>query len=124
MTSPSASVEGLAVGRFELETSGFRIVNADTRPCIGLESPECESPDKVAHKRARVNPGRRAAASYYISIGLPQREVSAAPKAVVKEVSFNGRTKYACTKDITEFDSAEKADVILWRDLERVSEKS
>src|SRR6266436_9018524 len=107
----------------ELGTSGFRIVNADTRACIRLESSERESPDKVPHKRARVNPGSRTAAPQYITLRISQGEVSAAPKAVVKEVSFNGGTKYACTKDITEFDSAEKADVILWRDLERVSEK-
>ena len=107
----------------ELGTGGFRIVNADTRPCIRLESPECESPDKVPHKRTRVNPGSQVALSQYITLGIPQGEVSAAPKAVVKEVSFNGGTKYACTKDITEFDSAEKADVIFRRDSKSVSEK-
>jgi hypothetical protein len=49
---------------------------------------------------------------------IPQGEVSATPKAIVKEVAFNGWTKYAGAKDVTQFDAAEKADIILRRDVQ------
>ena len=41
-----------------------------------------------------------------------QGEVSATSKAIVKEVAFNRWTNYARAKDVTEFNAAEKADVI------------
>src|SRR5438067_6293799 len=79
MTSSSARVKG-AMRPLELGTSGFRIVNANPGADIRLESSKRESCDEVPHKRARVNPGSEAAASYYIPIGLPQGEVVATLK--------------------------------------------
>ena len=64
-----------AARRAEVETRGFRIINANPRSDIGLESSKREPQNEVPHERASVNPGRRASASYYISIRLPQREV-------------------------------------------------
>src|SRR4030095_11563790 len=43
---------------------------------------------------------------------------SATPKAIVKEVAFNRWTKYARAKDVTEFNAAEKTDIILRRDVQ------
>ena len=48
---------------------------------------------------------------------------SAALKPVVKEVAFNGRTKYTRAKNVTELDAAEKTDVIFWAHFETVSEE-
>src|SRR6266516_2779814 len=107
----------------ELGTSGFRIVNANPGADIRLESSERESRDEVPHKRTGVNPGSRAAASQDITKGIPQREVSAAPEAIVKEIPFNGRPKHACEKDVTEFDPAKKTNVVFRADSEAVSEK-
>src|SRR4029077_14858646 len=109
--SSSAAAKG-TVGPLELRTCGFRIVNADPRAGIRLESSKRESPDEVPHKRACVNRGTQIAGSNYITIGFPQGEVRPTPKAVVKEISFNGRTKYASAKDVPEFDPAETPDVI------------
>ena len=47
-----------------------------------------------------------------------QGEVSATAKAIVKEVAFNRWTNYARAKDVTEFNAAEEADVILRVDLQ------
>ncbi len=53
-------------------------------------------------------------------INIPQGEVSATAKAIVKEIAFNRWTNYARAKDVTEFNAAKKADVIFRRDF-RVS---
>ena len=53
---------------------------------------------------------------------IPQDEVGATPEAVVKEVAFNRWTKYACAKDVTEFNAAKKADIIFGRDRQSVVE--
>ena len=119
--SPATVIKS-TVGSLELRTRGFRIVNADPGPDIRLESSKRESRDEVPHKRTSVNPGSRAAASQDITKGIPQREVSAAPEAIVKEISFNGRPKHACEKDVTEFDPAKKSDVIFRGDLKSISE--
>jgi len=121
VTSTSARVKG-TVGTLELRTRGFRIINANPRSDIRLESSKRESPDEVPHKRASVNPGSQTAGSQYITIGFPQGEVGATPKPIVKEVPFNGRAKYACAKDVPEFEAAESPDVIFRADSESISE--
>ena len=55
---------------------------------------------------------------YNVIKAIPQGEVSATAKAIVKEVAFNRWTNYARAKDVTEFNAAEKADVILRVDLQ------
>src|SRR6266480_6092335 len=99
VTLPSAAVKG-ATGTGDVDAGGFRKVNADPSPDIRLESSKRESRDEVPHKRTGVNEGSPAGVSHYDIIDC-QGRVSAAPKAVVKEVSFNRRTKYACAKDVT-----------------------
>ncbi len=110
-----------AARRAEVETRGFRIVNADPRTGIRLESSKREPRDEVAHKCTSVNKGGRAAVSQDRAIRQREGSVSAAPKAVVKEVPFNGRTKYASAKDVTQFDAAKKADIIFWINSESIS---
>src|SRR5207247_3561239 len=124
VTLPAAGAEG-AAGGADVGTSGFRIVNAHACPGIRLEPPTLgrDSQNEVKHKGASVNSAIHAAASYYIPIGFSQGEVSATLKPVVKEIAFNGRTKYTRAKDVTEFDAAEKTDVIFWVHFETVSEK-
>ena len=56
--------------------------------------------------------------AYNVIKTIPQGEVSATPKAIVKEVAFNRWTNYARAKDVTEFNAAEKADVILRVDIQ------
>ena len=56
--------------------------------------------------------------AYGVTKAIPQGEVSATAKAIVKEVAFNRWTNYARAKDVTEFNAAEKADVILRVDLQ------
>src|SRR5437667_5332120 len=121
MTSSSARVKG-AMRPLELGTSGFRIVNANPGADIRLESSKRESRDEVPHKRACINPGSQVALSQYITKRIPQGEVSAACEAVVKEVAFNGRTKHACAKDVTEFDATKETDVVFRADSKSVSE--
>ena len=55
---------------------------------------------------------------YNVVKAIPQGEVSATAKAIVKEVAFNRWTNYARAEDVTEFNAAEKADVILRVDLQ------
>ena len=55
---------------------------------------------------------------YNVIKAIPQGEVSATSKAIVKEVAFNRWTNYARAKDVTEFNAAEKANVILLVDLQ------
>jgi hypothetical protein len=110
-----------ATRRAEVETGGFRKVNADPRTGIRLESPKREPRDEVAHECTSVNKAGRAAVSQDSAIRQREGSVSATSKAVIKEVPFNGRTKYACAKDVTEFDAAEKADIIFWINSESIS---
>src|SRR5438552_3604054 len=119
VTSSSAAVKG-ATGTGDVDARGFRIVNADPGPGIGLEPSERESRDEVPHKRASVNKASRAGVSHCHTVDC-QGGVSASPKAVVKEVPFNRWTKYARAKDVTRFDAAEKTDVIFRADSESVS---
>ena len=56
--------------------------------------------------------------AYNVTKAIPQGEVSATAKAIVKEVAFNRWTNYARAKDVTEFNAAEKANVILRVDLQ------
>src|SRR4029077_11520924 len=76
--SSSTCAKG-TVGPLELRTCGFRVVNADPRAGIRLESSKRESPDEVPHKRACVNRGTQIAGSNYITIGFPQGEVRPTP---------------------------------------------
>ena len=124
MTLPSTSVDGDSAGYgvYDLDPRRFRVVNAKAAAGIRLESSKRESQDKVPHKRASVNPGRHVPLCQYITKGIAQREVSAPSKAVIKEVTFNGRPDYACEKDVTEFDAAKETDVIFRVDSESVSE--
>src|SRR6476646_12158218 len=112
--SPPASVDGdsAGIGVCELGARRFRIIDADPGAGIRLEFlvSRCESQDKVPHERARINPSSRVPLCQHITKRIPQGEVTAAPKTVVKEVSFNGRTNYSSAKDVTEFNAAEKSD--------------
>src|SRR5204862_918812 len=110
-----------AARRAEVETRGFRIINADPRTGIRLESSKREPRDEVAHKCTSVNKGGRAAASQDSAIRQGQGSISAAPKAVVKEVPLNRRTKYASAKNVTCFETAEKTDIIFRVDSESIS---
>src|SRR5437762_12649445 len=110
-----------AARRAEVETRGFRIVNADPRTGIRLESSKREPRDEVTHKCTSVNKAGRAAASQDSAIRQGQCSISAAPKAVVKEVPFNRRTKYASAKNVTCFETAEKTGMIFWINSESIS---
>jgi len=110
-----------AARRAEVETRGFRIVNADPRTGIRLEPSKREPRDEVTHKCTSVNEASRAAASQDSAIRQGQGSISAAPKAVVKEVPFNRRTKYASAKNVTCFETAEKTDIIFRVDCESIS---
>ena len=110
-----------AARRAEVETRGFRIVNADPRTGIRLEPSKREPRDEVTHKCTSVNEASRAAASQDSAIRQGQGSISAAPKAVVKEVPFNRRTKYASAKNVTCFETAEKTDIVFRVDSESIS---
>src|SRR5205823_845349 len=114
VTLPAASVDwdSTSYGVLDLGPRGFCIIDADPAADIRLESPKRESQDEVPHERARVNPRSRVPLCQHVTKGIPQGEVGATPKAIVKEVSLNRRTNHACEKDVTEFDPAEKADII------------
>ena len=122
MTCPTASVDRDTTGYGipNLDPRRFGIVNADPRAGIRLKSSvsRCESQDEVRHERARIDPGGHVALCYNVTKAIPQGEVSATAKAIIKEVAFNRWTNYARAKDVTEFNAAEKADVILRRDLQ------
>jgi hypothetical protein len=122
MIFPPASVDWdiTGYGILNLDPRRFGIVNADPGAEIRLESlvSRCESQDEVRHERARIDPSSHVALCYNVTKAIPQGEVSATPKAIVKEVAFNRWTNYARAKDVTEFDAAVKADIILRRDLQ------
>ena len=126
MICSSASVDGdsTSYGIYDLDPRRFGIVNTDPRSGIRLESLVSgrESQDEVEHERAGVDPRGHVSLRQNVVKGISQREVSATPKAVVKEVAFNRGTNYARAKDVTEFNAAEKADVIFRIESESVSE--
>src|SRR2546423_9075909 len=127
MPSPPASVDGdtAGIGVCELGASRFGIVNADPSADIRLEFlvSRCESQDEVPHERARINPSSRVPLCQHITKRIPQGEVTAAPKAIVKEVAFNRWTNYTRAKNVTEFNAAKKSDVIFWVHFETISEE-
>ena len=127
MTCSPASVDrdSTSYGIYDLDPRRFGIVNADTGARIRLKSfvSRCESQDEVRHKRARIDPSGHVALGYGVTKAIAQGEVSATAKAIVKEVAFNRWTNYARAKDVTEFNAAEKADVILGL-TSRVASKS
>ena len=126
MISPPASVDWdcTGFGVLDLDPGRFGIIDADPGADIRLEFlvSRCESQDKVPHERARINPSSRVPLCQHITKRIPQGEVTAAPKAIVKEVAFNRWTNYTGAENVTEFDAAEKADVIFRVDFESVSE--
>src|SRR5438552_12767012 len=124
--SPPAGVDGdsAGIGVCELGARRFGIVNADPSADIRLEFlvSRCESQDKVPHERARINPSGHVTLCQHITKRIPQGEVTAAPKAIVKEVAFSRWTNYTRAENVTEFNAAKKADVIFRRESESVSE--
>src|SRR4029077_3798560 len=122
MTCSAASVDrdSTSYGIYDLDPRRFGIVNAHAGSGIRLESlvSRCESQDEVRHERARIDPRGHVALRYNVIKAIPQGEVSATAKAIVKEVAFNRGTNYARAEDVTEFNAAEKADVILRVDLQ------
>src|SRR6478609_1173549 len=122
MTCPAASVDWdtTGYGVHNLDPRRFGIVNANAGAGIRLKSSfsRCESQNEVRHERARIDPSSHVALCYNVIKAIPQGEVSATAKAIVKEVAFNRWTNYARAKDVTEFNAAEKADVILRVDLQ------
>ena len=122
MTCPAASVDWdtTGYGVHNLDPRRFGIVNADPGARIRLESlvSGCESQYEVEHERARIDPSSHVALCYNVIKAISQGEVSATAKAIVKEIAFNRWTNYARAKDVTEFNAAEKADIILRRDLQ------
>ena len=126
MTSPPASVDGdsTGIGVCELGASRFCIVNADPSADIRLEFlvSRCESQDEVPHKGAGIDPSGHVTLCQHITKRIPQGEVTAAPKAIVKEDAFNRWTNYPRAENVTEFNAAKKSDVIFRRDSESVSE--
>ena len=86
----------------------------------------CESQYEVHQKCARVNPGvhipvRRTkdrCTPLARGEGRIQGGIPTGPKAVVKEVAFNGWTNHACAKDVTKFDTPEDANLIVRFDFE------
>src|SRR5436190_18760393 len=126
MTLPTASVDRHSPGHgvHNLDSRRFGIVNADSGSGIRLEPlvSRCESQYEVRHESARIDPGSGVALCQNITKGISQGEVSATPETIVKEVAFNRWTNYARAKDVTQFNAAVKADVILWRDCQSVAE--
>src|SRR5947207_7507560 len=125
MTSPPASVDGdsAGIGVGELGASRFGIVNADPSADIRLEFlvSRCESQDEVPHKGAGIDPSGHVTLCQHITKRIPQGDVTAAPKAIVKEVAFNRWTYYPCAEYVTEFSSVKKSDVICGIDGDSVS---
>ena len=120
MTCPPPVLTGTSTGYGvpNLDPRRFGIVNADPAARIRLKSSRCESQDEVRHERARIDPSSHVALCNNVTKAIPQGEVSATAKAIVKEIAFNRWTNYARAKDVTEFNAAVKADVILRRDLQ------
>ena len=88
VTCPAASAEGFAVGSCEIETSEFRVVNADSTADIRLEPliARRESQNEVRQPHATVKPVARAGGADEITIGFPQGEIGVSVKAVVKGI--------------------------------------
>src|SRR4029453_1686157 len=122
MTFPPASVDWDSTGYWiaNLDPRRFGIVNADPGARIRLKSSvsRCESQNEVCHEHARIDPGGHVALCYRVTKAIPQGEVSAHAKAIVKKGPFDRGTNYARAKDVTEFNAAVKADVILRVDLQ------
>ena len=120
MIFPSARAEA-SIRAGEVEPGGFGIVNADACAGVGLKFSKREAPNEIRHECSGVNKGSRAGLSEYVPVCKPHGGVGTTSEAIVKEVPFNGWTKCACAKDITELNPAEKADVILRAKRESVS---
>ena len=121
MTCTSTGAEA-SIRAGEVCPGGLGKVNADPSADVWLKFSKREAPDEIRHERASINKGSRTGLSEYVPVCKPNGGISTTPEAVVKEVPFNGWTKYACGKDVTEFDAAEKTDVIFRGDLKSVSE--
>src|SRR5205823_10035867 len=122
MICPAASVDwdstGYRIPNFDPRR--FGIVNADTGARVRLKSSvsRCESQDEVPHERACIDPSGNVALCDSVTKAVLQGEVSATAKPIVKEVAFNRWTNYAAAKDVTEFNAAVKANIILRVDLQ------
>src|SRR5262249_41069540 len=131
-----SSVDGGCAGHgvLDLDPRRFGVVNADPGAGIRLELPSWrpKSQNDVKHKGACIDPSchvglvsrksRRAARDRRERLG--QGEISPAPEAIVEEISLNSGTNDAGQrKDVTQFDAAEKADVIFRVHLQSGSEK-
>lgn len=125
MTLPTASIKGAKASSVELGTRGFRVINANASSGIRLKPPTLgrDSQNEVKHKRAGINPGSPASVCDLNTSRVEDAEVSATPKAIIKEVALNRWTNYARAKDVTEFDATEETDVIFRRDVETISEE-
>src|SRR5437763_11873454 len=117
MICPAASVDWDSTGYWipNLDPRSFGIVNADTGARIRLKSSvsRCESQDEVRHERACIDPGGHVPLCDSVTKAILQGEVSAAAKAIVKEVAFDRWTNYAAAKNITKLNAAVKANIIL-----------
>src|SRR5437762_5449891 len=122
MTCTAASVDWDSTGYWipNFDPRSFGIVNANPGAGIRLKSSvsRCKSQDEVRHERACIDPSGHVALCYSVTKAIFQGKVSATAKAIVKKVAFNRWTNYAAAKDVTEFNAAVKADVILRVDLQ------
>src|SRR4029077_13846390 len=135
MICPPASVDWdtTGYGVLDLNTCRFGIVNADAAAGIRLKSlvSRCESQYEVRHERAGIDPGCHVGLASRKLRGtaragrerLVQGEISPTPEAIIKEIAFNGRPNYPCTKDVTEFDATKETNVIFRVHMEIRSEK-
>ena len=135
VTSPTASVDRNVTSYRvpDLNTRRFGVITADPRTQIRLELliSRRESQNEVRQERAGIDPGRHVGVASCKLRGtvrarrerLVQGEVSPASEAIIKEIAFNRRPNYPCTKDVTEFDAAKETDVIFRAHFESRSEK-
>ena len=120
MTCASAGAEA-SIRAAAVDPGGFGKVNADACAGVWLKFSKGEAPNEISHECSGVNKASRAGLSEYVPVWKPHRGISTTSEAVVKEVAFNGWTKYPCAKDVTELNAAEKPDVILRANRESVS---
>src|SRR3979411_142145 len=124
MTSPPTSVDRdiTGYGISDLRPRRFGIINAHAGAGVRLKSlvSRCESQDEVRHEGTSVNPsghvalvsGKHRRTLRARGECFVQGEISPTPESIIEEIAFNGWPNYARAKDVTEFEAAEKADVI------------
>src|SRR5215468_4035883 len=84
-------------GIYDLDARRFGVVNAHPGACIRLESAIFggNSQNEVKHEGTRVNPSGRVALCYDVIKWIPQGEIGATPKAIVKEIALHRWANYA-----------------------------